>query len=479
MVGNVWIGPSASNGAYGKKRSAVAKAAALLVWPTAGRDGDPEDGDAVLDIAADGSGAEAAVRIDEWERKGIWVLRGWGSRGGPSDWTDASLQLQRAGFPGTEEDADNEQGGNCLAKPASDRGKPYLRSEAGGPAMSGPVGVAGAYRANRRFFEVPVFHLDALTVRRTGEGRVPADWSESHPLYRKLYREAVRAVYALGLDYSVVRLSADDQGTIRAIRIRSVSAQDVQLWKSAMAAFADGWRKAVCGCRDENGSGTKKREIGEGSAVGGAVGGHGGSPERRDRWPKIGGVDEIAEHGGRTEASGVGRRSDGRDVRHSGMLLIGADPEFVLLRPDGTIVSADRFFPPTGAAGTDTVRSGTRLLRPIVELRPDPAGDPDGLLRNLWRLLHRASALTAGQPLRWLAGAMPVRGVALGGHLHLSGVELNARLLRTLDSFVALPLAAVEDAAGRRRRLRYGALGDFRRQPHGGFEYRTPPSWLV
>jgi hypothetical protein len=74
---------------------------------------------------------------------------------------------------------------------------------------------------------------------------------------------------------------------------------------------------------------------------------------------------------------------------------------------------------------------------------------------------------------------MPVPGLALGGHIHISGAPLTSRLLRLLDSYAAFPLALIEDPAGRARRPRYGTLGDFRQQPHGGFEYRTLPSWLI
>ncbi|MFX3632907.1 MAG: hypothetical protein ACE3L7_05625 [Candidatus Pristimantibacillus sp.] len=162
-------------------------------------------------------------------------------------------------------------------------------------------------------------------------------------------------------------------------------------------------------------------------------------------------------------------------------LLIGADPEFVLLRPDGKIAPASRFLGEgvNNAAGSDAMLIGKRIVYPVAELRPEPAADPTTLARHVQRLLHRAAAKIDDASLRWAAGAMPVPGLALGGHIHLSGTPLSSRLLRLLDSYMAFPLALVEDPAGRGRRPRYGALGDFRRQPHGGFEYRTLPSWLV
>ncbi|RJE90150.1 hypothetical protein D3P07_08010 [Paenibacillus sp. 1011MAR3C5] len=162
-------------------------------------------------------------------------------------------------------------------------------------------------------------------------------------------------------------------------------------------------------------------------------------------------------------------------------LLIGADPEFALLTTEGKLAPASRFFGEgaRGAAGADAMYIGRRLLYPVAELRPDPAETPAALAANVRRLLARAAARIGDQELRWVAGAMPLPGLALGGHIHISGAPLTGRLLRLLDCCAAYPLALVEDPAGRGRRPRYGALGDFRPQPHGGFEYRTLPSWLV
>ncbi|MFS0722362.1 putative amidoligase domain-containing protein [Paenibacillus sp. 1P07SE] len=159
-------------------------------------------------------------------------------------------------------------------------------------------------------------------------------------------------------------------------------------------------------------------------------------------------------------------------------LRIGADPEFVLLRADGRIVSPARFLDPHSAVGCDTVVIGRRVRHPVAELRPSPATDPAVLAGQLRRLLRHAASRITEPGLRWLAGGMPVPGLGLGGHIHFSGAWLSTRLLRMLDSCVAFPLALVEDPAGRKRRPRYGALGDYRLQPHG-FEYRTPPSWLI
>ncbi|SFF09212.1 Phage phiEco32-like COOH.NH2 ligase-type 2 [Paenibacillus catalpae] len=170
-----------------------------------------------------------------------------------------------------------------------------------------------------------------------------------------------------------------------------------------------------------------------------------------------------------------------QELNKDARLLVGADPEFVLIRPDGKVAPASRYLGEGvgGAAGSDAMLIGRRLVYPVAELRPEPAADPAGLTANIRRLLLRAAGLVRDPSLRWAAGAMPVPGLALGGHIHLSGVRLTPRLLRLLDSYAAFPLALVEDPAGRGRRPRYGVLGDYRLQPHGGFEYRTLPSWLV
>jgi hypothetical protein len=159
---------------------------------------------------------------------------------------------------------------------------------------------------------------------------------------------------------------------------------------------------------------------------------------------------------------------------------LGADPEFLLMNAEGQVVPASAYLPRRGLAGCDHVRIGERLLYPLAELRPDPSPDPGKLFASIRKALYRAAEHIPDRPgMRWLAGGMPARGFALGGHIHLSGLWLNSSLLRVLDNYLALPLMLIEDGRSQARRPRYGAPGDVRRQPHGGFEYRTLPSWLV
>jgi hypothetical protein len=160
--------------------------------------------------------------------------------------------------------------------------------------------------------------------------------------------------------------------------------------------------------------------------------------------------------------------------------LMGMDPEFILRKPNGRVVSASRYLHKNGRAGCDAiVYRGGEVIYPLAELRPVPAADPRQLMLNLIRTMKLAATKIADSELEWIAGGMPSKGFPLGGHLHLSGIWLNNGLLRALDNYVALPLILIEDETTRGRRPRYGFAGDFRRQPHGGFEYRTLPSWIV
>ncbi len=161
-------------------------------------------------------------------------------------------------------------------------------------------------------------------------------------------------------------------------------------------------------------------------------------------------------------------------------VVLGADPEFILRKPGGDLAMASDYFPRYGRVGCDAIWQGEdRSAKPLVEIRPRPTPDPRELVIRIYKGLIQASRRIKDGRIQWLAGALPHPGFPLGGHIHFSGVHLNFKLLRALDHYLALPLMLVEDPKGARRRPTYGYLGDFRPQFHGGFEYRTLPSWLV
>ncbi|OPA74702.1 hypothetical protein BVG16_23385 [Paenibacillus selenitireducens] len=182
------------------------------------------------------------------------------------------------------------------------------------------------------------------------------------------------------------------------------------------------------------------------------------------------------------------------EINRTTPAMLGMDPEFILYDPAREkVVSASKFLPRDGIVGCDAVwirgerseldaHSVTTAIQPIyplVELRPDPRTEPRELMIQLMRAMHIAARRIPDPTLKWLAGGMPYPGLAIGGHIHFSGMWLNAEFLRVLDNYLALPLAIIEARSSVKRRPKYGILGDFRVQPHTGFEYRTLPSWLV
>lgn len=167
--------------------------------------------------------------------------------------------------------------------------------------------------------------------------------------------------------------------------------------------------------------------------------------------------------------------------RPTGELVLGADPEFSLATQDGRILYASRYLPFRGEVGHDRQsweRRGT--VYPLAELRPAPSPSPLVLAERVAQALLRAREALPAARTRWMAGSFPLSRVPTGGHVHLSGVPLTTPLLLALDTYVAIPFMLLEKRTrAKLRRRRYGRLGEFRRKEHGGFEYRTLPSWLV
>lgn len=247
---------------------------------------------------------------------------------------------------------------------------------------------------------------------------------------RRAKRDAVRAVYALGLVTGLVRVAVDRQGNTLVLEADPAPRLNDRLAE----LFAD------------------------------AINRYAAEREEAER-------AEVGDRGGRVPTGKGGA---------AGKLLLGADPEFVLRRPDGHFVPASKFLEKEGRVGYDAVvLSRSRVIHPLAELRPKPAAEPRELVRELYRTMRQAAQWISDPSLAWLSGSMPAKGLPIGGHVHVSGVWMNERLVRALDNYVALPLLLAEGEAAGLRRPRYGFLGDCRRKRHGGFEYRTLPSWLA
>jgi hypothetical protein len=163
-------------------------------------------------------------------------------------------------------------------------------------------------------------------------------------------------------------------------------------------------------------------------------------------------------------------------------VVLGADPEFVMYSPSSKrVVFASDFFSKDGLVGYDNQSHyRDRRNHPIVEIRPRPSSSPAQIIHEMREALRLALQKTSRARTVWLAGSQPLRNCTTGGHIHFTGVPLSYELIRALDNYLAIPCMLIENskrAAG--RRPRYGFLGDIRTKPHGGFEYRTPASWLV
>ncbi len=165
----------------------------------------------------------------------------------------------------------------------------------------------------------------------------------------------------------------------------------------------------------------------------------------------------------------------------SAEVKLGADPEFMIANSkSGKMLAASEFFPREGLVGCDNIRIPSRQQRPVAEIRPKPDNSPKSLLGNIKQALEQANKMVPYRNIKWLAGSQPFTGYSIGGHIHFSKLELNNHSLRALDNYLGIPVFLIENqATAIKRRVKYGHLADFRIKDYGGFEYRTPGSWLI
>ena len=143
-------------------------------------------------------------------------------------------------------------------------------------------------------------------------------------------------------------------------------------------------------------------------------------------------------------------------------VIVGADPEFEAVLPDGTIVSANRY-----VDGRTSSPIGVDGAGDQVELRPEP-GNPREVVNNL-RSLFEEFATLYNMHLSVEGDNYP-----LGGHIHIGvGKEFcpTSDLLGLLDDFLGKPMLEHSGFA----RGCYKALGTYEPKPWG-FEYRPLPA---
>lgn len=162
-------------------------------------------------------------------------------------------------------------------------------------------------------------------------------------------------------------------------------------------------------------------------------------------------------------------------------VTIGADPECLLKDKDtGQLVFASDFFKKEGMYGLDnrSIESGKKYY-PLLEIRPEYSTNPIDVVNSIEANLDDVCECVHYKNIGLYAGSMPIYNYWLGGHIHF-GIRPNSKLLRALDNYLALPIMMIENSySARKRKSKYGRLGNFRLKNHGGFEYCTLSSWLV
>lgn len=163
------------------------------------------------------------------------------------------------------------------------------------------------------------------------------------------------------------------------------------------------------------------------------------------------------------------------------LVMLGADPEFMLRNSlTGELIYPSDFIAEEGSLGYDHRSEGRQgIFFPLAEVRPEPDLCPLKLTEKIRNILVKAAAVLPAH-IEWLAGSLHFEQYQIGGHIHFSNCEINSALLRALDNYLAIPVMLVENPRNSiLRRKQYGWLGSIRNKPHGGFEYRTPSSWLI
>lgn len=156
------------------------------------------------------------------------------------------------------------------------------------------------------------------------------------------------------------------------------------------------------------------------------------------------------------------------------VISLGADPEFEYIDPDTDEILNCR---ESGIGDRIPISSTSRTGRIGVdgsgcqrELRPEPAGSPEGLVKNIEKLIQ------AGIDETW---SLKGEKYSCGGHIHIGGIEESRDFGKLLDYYLG-PLDVLNSRA--RQTSGYGKPGsdDSVRGKSYGMEYRTPPvGWLA
>lgn len=173
---------------------------------------------------------------------------------------------------------------------------------------------------------------------------------------------------------------------------------------------------------------------------------------------------------------------------HAENIMLGCDPEFVLVAESGEARHAAHVLSYRDKFGSDG---------PNAEIRPDPSKEVPDVIKDIKNLLSSSHSAQKAAEYDWVGGASYThpsmsRRHPIGGHIHLGlpnfpqNSEISTKLMqsratRILDELVAIPLIRIDTPCPEKRRqeLGYGKAGDFKQQENR-FEWRVPSGlWLV
>lgn len=156
-------------------------------------------------------------------------------------------------------------------------------------------------------------------------------------------------------------------------------------------------------------------------------------------------------------------------------MKIGCDPEFIFRDKDGMQVYANTILQ-NGDFGMDGHSS-------TGEIRPKPAENSLQLVANIRKLLKEGFNHEEINELDMLAGHYKL-GNPIGGHIHISGFEMNMPTLADKLVKVVMRLSTCIDNMDERKTRKDCGYGDreengYRQQSNNWIEFRRPGSWLL
>ena len=168
-------------------------------------------------------------------------------------------------------------------------------------------------------------------------------------------------------------------------------------------------------------------------------------------------------------------RSDGDYCEFPSRLVIGMDPEFLLLTKGNRLFPAHQLMSSSrGRVGLDTSGSDTGELRP-------KEGTPKEIKKNMRELYKQLNdkIKESGRDLRVFSGSHLKREgdiISLGGHIHFN-IEEDYEFIRILQAFIGDKLVRGKLNDRWKADRNYGNPHDYNDKSYG-FEYRTPPSFI-